>query len=50
MCFVSDPLQVGIRFFRDLLPAPPTASLAVGLPLARRGYGFTVFRLNDAVG
>jgi len=50
MGLVSDPLQAGVRLLRDLLPAPPTAFLAVGLPLAGRGYGFTVFRSNDAMG
>jgi len=29
---LSAPLQVGIRFFRDPLPARPWAFLAVGLP------------------
>jgi hypothetical protein len=40
--------QIASRAFD--CPSRGGASLAVGLPLARREYGFTVFRLNDAVG
>jgi hypothetical protein len=37
---VSSPLQEGVRFFRNPLPAVPTAFLAVRLPLpaALRAY------------
>lgn len=33
---VSDPLQAGIRFFQLPAPAPPSAFLAVGLPVRAR--------------
>lgn len=47
---LSEPLQPGIRFFQPPLPALPTASLTVGLPLARRKYGLTEFHFNDTSG
>ncbi len=50
MCPVSDPLQAGLRLLRNLIPAPPTAFLAVRLPLAGQRYGLTVFHLSDTVG
>src|SRR5882672_10530425 len=50
MDLVSDPLLVGLRLFRNLLPAPPTALLAVCLPFVGQRYGLTVFHLSDTVG
>ncbi|MGF6813059.1 hypothetical protein OKW30_008276 [Paraburkholderia sp. Clong3] len=41
---VSRPLQPGIRFLRIPLPAPPTARLAVRLPIGQR-YGLTLFHM-----
>jgi hypothetical protein len=32
---LSEPLQPGIRLLHDPLPAPPTASLTIGLPTSR---------------
>lgn len=39
---LSVPLQYGLRFFRLLLPARPTASLAVRLPRGQ-SFGLTTF-------
>jgi len=47
---VSGPLQSGIRFFHDPLPAPPSDPLAVHLPVAWRRYGLTLFHINDTSG
>ncbi|MBA3997715.1 MAG: hypothetical protein C0466_11175 [Candidatus Accumulibacter sp.] len=49
-CLVSGPLQAGLRFLRNLIPAPPTAFLAVHLPPRGQRYGLTVFHLSDTVG
>lgn len=43
---VSNPLQDDIRFFRHLNPTPPTACLAVCLPL-RRKYWVSTFHIYD---
>jgi hypothetical protein len=32
---LSEPLQPGVRFFHDPLPAPPTASLTISLPMSK---------------
>ena len=47
---VSAPLQSGLRFLRLPLPASPSASLAVGLPVIQQGYGLTLFRVGDKSG
>lgn len=47
---VSGPLQSGIRFFHDPLPAPPSDPLTVHLPVAWRRYGLTLFHINDTSG
>ena len=47
---VSEPLQSGIRFFHDPLPAPPSDPLTVHLPVAWRRYGLTLFHINDTSG
>jgi hypothetical protein len=44
---LSAPLQAGIRFLRLPLPAAPSAFLTVHLPIHGRGYGLTVFRMNN---
>ncbi len=43
---VSVSLQHGFRLLLHPLPAPPSSSLATGLPLRER-YGLTVFRMCD---
>jgi hypothetical protein len=40
---LSDPLQIGLRFFRIPLPALPSAFLAVGLPSPGRNTGLPCF-------
>lgn len=47
---VSRPLQPGIRFFHNPLPAPPSAPLTVHLPVTWRRYGLTLFHINDTSG
>jgi len=46
---LSEPLQPGVRFFHDPLPALPTAPLAIGLPTAfcGRKYGLTQFHSSN---
>ena len=46
---LSRPLQPGVRFFHDPLPALPTASLTIGLPavLCGRRYGLTLFHSSN---
>ena len=46
---LSEPLQPGVRFLHDPLPASPTASLAIGLPTAfcGRKYGLTQFHSSN---
>ncbi|TRZ57345.1 hypothetical protein DZA28_29690 [Pseudomonas alloputida] len=39
---LSEPLQPGIRFLCDPIPAPPTAHLTVHLPQGQQ-YGLTTF-------
>ena len=46
---LSRPLQLGIRFLHDPLPAPPTTFLTVCLPQGQR-YGLTMFRICDTRG
>jgi hypothetical protein len=41
---ISAPLQSSIRFFPDLMSAPPSVSPYGGLSLCRERYGFTLFR------
>ena len=45
---LSIPLQDGIRFLRNLLPAPHSAFLAVSLlVLPQERYRLTMFRIDD---
>ena len=46
---LSRPLQPGVRFLHDPLPASPTASLAIGLPaqFCGRKYGLTQFHSSN---
>ena len=47
---VSGPLQSGVRFFHNPLPALPSDPLAVHLPVAWRRYGLTLFHISDTSG
>ncbi|ASA19122.1 hypothetical protein FA326_10230 [Pseudomonas aeruginosa] len=46
---LSRPLQPGIRFLCDPIPAPPTVRLAAPLPRGRR-YGLTTFPICHTTG
>ncbi|RBA58933.1 hypothetical protein DQ403_10900 [Stutzerimonas zhaodongensis] len=46
---LSEPLQSGIRFLCDPIPAPPTAHLAAHLPRGQR-YGLTTFPICHTTG
>ncbi len=46
---LSEPLQPGIRFLCDPIPAPPTARLAVRLPRGQQ-YGLTTFPICHTTG
>lgn len=47
---LSAPLQFGIRFFPFPIPALSSACLTTCLPIARRGYGLTTFRISNLKG
>jgi hypothetical protein len=51
---LSGPLQSGIRFFHDPLPAPSSAFLAIGFPgqleIPGDKYGFTQFHISNKNG
>ncbi|PYB97817.1 hypothetical protein DMX12_17610 [Pseudomonas sp. MB-090624] len=46
---LSKPLQPGVRFLCDPIPAPPTVFLTVHLPKGQR-YGLTTFPLCHTTG
>ncbi|KAF1028574.1 MAG: hypothetical protein GAK37_02186 [Pseudomonas sp.] len=46
---LSEPLQPGIRFLCDPIPAPPTARLAAHLPRGQQ-YGLTTFPICHTTG
>ncbi|NUX59294.1 hypothetical protein FSB65_39270 [Paraburkholderia sp. JPY418] len=46
---LSAPLQRGLRFFRLLIPAQPTAFLAVRLPQGQL-FGLTTFPFHHTTG
>ena len=46
---LSYPLQAGIRFLSDPLPAAPWAYLAIRFPF-QENYGLTKFRINNIIG